>query len=175
MTRQVEREAVHRMHGSIRELVEESGYEYVWSGLALEEGRTVLRVLIDSLGGINVKDCEIVSRKLGRMLDDSDPGLPDRYFLQVSSPGIERPLFKISDYERFSGKRAKIRLKSGLDGRKNLTGTVISISGETVLFREDGSGEISVPFNDISRANLVFEMPGPEKPVAKGKKKRGQQ
>ncbi len=49
MTRQVEREAVHRMHGSIRELVEESGYEYVWSGLALEEGRTVLRVLIDSL------------------------------------------------------------------------------------------------------------------------------
>ncbi|MBP7078837.1 MAG: ribosome maturation factor RimP, partial [Synergistales bacterium] len=70
MSKPAERDALRRMHGSIRELVEASGYEYVWSELVMEEGRSVLRVLMDSLGGVNVKDCETVSRKLGRMLDD---------------------------------------------------------------------------------------------------------
>lgn len=175
MTRPVERDALRRMHGSIRELVEASGYEYVWSELIMEEGRPVLRVLLDSLGGINVKDCEVVSRKLGRMLDDLYPGLPDRYFLQVSSPGVERPLMTLSDYGRFAGKRAKVRLKEGVDGRKNLTGTILSASGDVVRFDEDELGEVALPFADISRANLLFEMPGPSGPEVKGKKKRGQQ
>ena len=175
MTRPVERDALRRMHGSIRELVEVSGYEYVWSGLIMEEGRPVLRVLIDSLGGVNVKDCEIVSRKLGRMLDDLDPGLPERYYLQVSSPGVERPLVSMSDFERFTRKRVKVRLKEGVNGRKNLTGTILSASGDVVRFDEDELGEVALPFADISRANLLFEMPGPSGPEVKGKKKRGQQ
>jgi len=175
MARQIEKETMRRMHGSIRELVEATGYEYVLSELALEDGRPVLRVLIDSLGGINVKDCEIVSRKLGRILDDFDPGLPERYFLQVSSPGVERPLITMSDFERFAGKRARIRLKESVNDCKNLTGTIVATSGEVVLFDDDELGQVNIPFVDISRSNLVFEMPGQARTDVKGKKKRGQQ
>jgi len=175
MTMENERAGLYGVHKEIKDLVERSGYEYVWSELVQEEGRHVLRVYIDSLGGINVRDCETVSRRLSRMLDESDPGLPEKYFLQVSSPGVERPLIRISDYERFSGKRAKIRLKNEVSGKKSLTGSILAVKGDSIDFDDDDDGLFNIEFVEILKGNLLFDLPVPQKHVNKGKKKRRQQ
>lgn len=175
MTRENERTGLHRIHQEIRDMVESSGYEYVWSEVVFEDGRHILRVFIDSLGGINVRDCETVSRKLSHRLDEYDPGLPERYLLQVSSPGVERPLINLSDYVRFSGKRAKIRLRNELKGRKSLTGAIIAAEGDQILFNSDEDGIVNIAFDDILKGNLLFDLPVRQKPVNKGKKKRRQQ
>lgn len=163
------------VHESIREMVEHSGYEYVGSELVTEEAHSVLRVYIDSLGGINVKDCETVSRRLGKMLDEIDPGLPERYFLQVSSPGVERPLLVFSDYERFIERKIRLKLKESIDERKTLAGIIESaVDGEIVLFEEE-AGRVNISFENILKANLVFEMATPNKPGKKEKNKRRHQ
>ncbi|MBN1332380.1 MAG: ribosome maturation factor RimP, partial [Synergistales bacterium] len=155
---------IRSVHESIRVMVENSGYEYVGSELATEEGHSVLSVYIDSLGGINVKDCEIVSRRLGKMLDEIDPGLPERYFLEVSSPGVERPLLVFSDYLRFAGKKVRLKLKDPLDERRTLVGIIDNaVDGEIVL-QEEEAGSIVISFDRILKANLVFELKKPEKP-----------
>ncbi len=163
------------LHENFRDIVEGQGYEYVGSELASEDGRTVLRVLIDSLGGINVKDCEIVSRIIGKWLDDSDPGLPERYMLQVSSPGVERPLLRPGDFSRFKGKKARIRLKEAEKDKKTLVGVIENVAGEMIIIDDEESGNLEIHFDNISKANLVFEMPGKSKPGKKDRKRRGQQ
>ena len=165
------------VHESIREMVENSGYEYVGSELATEEGHSVLCVYIDTLGGINVKDCEIVSRRLGKMLDEIDPGLPEKYFLQVSSPGVERPLLLFSDYSRFAGKKVRLKLKEPINERKTLLGIIENAVDGIIVLLEEETGRIDISFDSILKANLVFELTIPTKP-GKGKKdknKRRQQ
>ncbi|MDO9509051.1 MAG: ribosome maturation factor RimP [Thermovirgaceae bacterium] len=170
-----ETSGISRIHDNIRELVENCGYEYVGSELLVEDRRSVLEVFIDSLGGINVKDCETVSRRLGKMLDEGNPGLPERYFLQVSSPGVERPLLRFGDYERFVGKMVRIKLREAVIERKTLTGVIeSSIDGKIVLL-ECEAGSLNILFENILKANLVFELPKSNKPGTKEKNRRRQQ
>ena len=86
-----------RLTQDIETIVADLGYECVHAGLAAEEGRPVLRVMIDSIGGIDLGDCERVSKAVNRRLDSQEPGelneISERYYLEVSSPGLERPLF----------------------------------------------------------------------------------
>lgn len=166
---------IRRVHESIRGLVEQSGYEYVGSELLSEDGRPVLCVYIDSLGGINVKDCETVSRRLGKILDEIDSCLPERYFLQVSSPGVERPLLVFSDYERFVGKKIRLKLRESIDGKKTMTGVIGSSIDGMIILIEDEAGRVDIQFDNIVRANLVFDPPSPCKPGKKEKNKRRQQ
>jgi ribosome maturation factor RimP len=162
-------------HEGIKDIVESKGYEYVGSELVSEDGRPVLRVLIDSLGGLNVKDCETVSRIVGKWLDESDPGLPDRYMLQVSSPGVERPLLRPEDFARFQGKKARVRLREAEKDRKTLAGVIGEVNGGNIIIDDEEAGSIEIHFENIAKANLVFEMPGKSKPGKKDRKRRGQQ
>ena len=162
---------------AVAELVERLGYECVNVGVKTDSARIRLQILIDSLGGINVRDCETVSKSVNRFLDEEDfPELSGHYYLEVSSPGVERPLFTPEQYARFKGREARLRLAEPLEGRKTLTGVIEEVDGECVgLFVEAEERSISVPFRKIKSGSLVFRGLEPEVPQGKpkgGKKRR---
>ena len=144
---------------AIEKRVAELGYECVNVALITEERRPVLRIMIDSIGGINVGDCETVSKAVSRWLDapDSAAGsdLGDRYYLEVSSPGLERPLFTPADYERFKGKEARLRTSELVDGRKTHVG-FIAASDDLGVTLHTEQGARNLRFAGITRATLVF-------------------
>ena len=159
----------------IEEIVAGLGYECVHAGIKSDFGKLRLQILIDTLGGINVDDCEAVSKRVSRFLDDS-PDLPEldkgRYYLEVSSPGVERPLYKLEDYERFAGREARIRLAKPIEGRKTFTGELLGLEGDSVRLMCEGT-ERRIPFGDIRSANLVYRFDeGTDTPKrTKGRKK----
>lgn len=142
----------------INNIVESLGYECVNVSLRTDFGRTKLQILIDTLGGINAGDCELVSGHVSRYLDGIEdvPGLDKgRYYLEVSSPGIERPLFRLGDYERFQGKEARVRLSKLIDGRKTFTGIIQRVEDDAVIMLCDKQ-EKDIPFSLIKGGNLVY-------------------
>ena len=144
---------------SIENIVTSLGYECVNVSLRSEFGRGLkLQILIDTIGGINAGDCELVSGHVSKYLDTS-PEIPElqkgRYYLEVSSPGIERPLYRLEDYTRFQGKEARLRLSSPIEGRKTFTGIIQQTLDDNVsILCEDG--EKLIPFSSIKGGNLVY-------------------
>ena len=123
----------------------------------LQKGRrSLLRVFIDKPEGVTHHDCEVVSTQLSAILDVEDL-VPGSYTLEVSSPGVERRLHKPSDYERFTGKKVRLILKQPIDGRRQLTGTVDGFAGGTISLTTDQGQQQRIAFEDVERANLVFE------------------
>ncbi|WP_460813645.1 ribosome maturation factor RimP [Luteimonas pelagia] len=106
--------------------------------------------------GVTVDDCEAVSREVSAQLDVADP-ISGNYTLEVSSPGLERPLFSLAHFERFAGESAKVGLKLPQDGRRKLTGRILRVEGGTVVFAIDGAADAEFPvaFDNIDRARLV--------------------
>ena len=103
---------------------------------------------------MTVDDCTEISRSVSALLDVADP-IESAYMLEVSSPGLDRPLTRPEDYDRFSGFEAKIELAQPLDGRKRFKGRILGRAGEQVRLRGEG-GEVSLPFGDITKAKLVI-------------------
>jgi len=130
------------------------------------EGGLVLRVLIDVLnaetlpagvGGVTLDDCTRVSRSLSRVLDDTayDDLLPSHYRLEVSSPGIERPLVKPRDFERFAGRKARVQTKQVVAERKSFTGTLVGLRDGLVVLRDERGTDLDIPFSEIAKAHLI--------------------
>ena len=147
----------------LRKIVEALGYECAGISFTVEEKKHYLRVYIDSIGGILVKDCETVSKKMSQFLDEHEDVIPGNYFLEVSSPGLERPLFTVEDYIRFSGKKARLKTKTALNGQKRFTGLIEGVRDGKILFVPEEENPLNsdevleIPFDTISRGNLVFE------------------
>jgi len=121
------------------------------------EGRGwVLRIFIDKPGGVTIGDCTKISELVGRILDKEDI-IHHSYVLEVSSPGIERPLVKPEDYERFKGEKAKITLKEPLEGRRNFTGIIIGFKNGMVFIEVEGRVR-ELPFDMVKKANLQPEI-----------------
>ncbi|MGY1409673.1 ribosome maturation factor RimP [Luteimonas sp. A611] len=122
-------------------------------------GGAVLRLYIDvpqaeaATRVVTVEDCESVSREVSAQLDVEDP-ITANYTLEVSSPGVDRPLFDVAQFARFAGERAKVGLKLPQDGRRRLTGTIVSVDAGTVVFDVDGV-MIEVSADNIDKARLV--------------------
>jgi ribosome maturation factor RimP len=116
----------------------------------------VLRIYIDKPGGITHGDCERVSNQVGTLLDVEDL-ISNRYVLEVSSPGIERGLYKRADYERFSGSRIKVRVSEPIDGQRNFRGKLIGLIDEKISLDADGRGQIEIPYEQIVKANIEYE------------------
>jgi ribosome maturation factor RimP len=133
------------------------GYELVGVEFNRGGGHGTLRVYIDRDSGISVDDCAAISHQVSGILDVEEP-IKQAYDLEISSPGIDRPLFKLADFERFAGRVAKIRLAAGLDGRRNFKGRLVGVD-EAGLIKIEVDGEnFDLPFADIARANLVGEI-----------------
>ena len=102
---------------------------------------------------VTIEDCEAVSREVSAQLDVEDP-ISGNYTLEVSSPGVDRPLFDAAQFARFAGERAKVGLKLPQDGRRRLTGTIVSVDGGTIVFDVDGQ-PFEVSADNIDKARLV--------------------
>ena len=147
----------------LREIVEQAGaelgYEVVDLLFAKEGSSRVLRVFIDRPGGITIKDCEVFSEHLGALLDKKDP-IPGAYLLEVSSPGIDRPLTKPEHFLRFAGEPAELRLYSPWQGRKKIKGILAGWSAEedgAVLVEVDGE-KLAIPWRMVAKARLDPEI-----------------
>jgi len=138
-------------------LLNESGYELVWVQVAGVAGRQIARIFIDKPGGVSVEDCAAASRMLEPLIEGSDV-FQGSYNLEVSSPGLERPLFKSKDYERFIGRKARLRLRQPIGNRRNFSGILRGLKDETHVLIELEGGELrEIPLGQVQRANLVFE------------------
>jgi ribosome maturation factor RimP len=152
----------------LAKMIEEAGFECVGVDLSTSGSGSVLRVYIDTPDGVRHEDCERVSRLVADYLDTCDEEgrawFAEHYFVEVSSPGIERPLFTIGHYHRFVGRLACVSLKN----RRKITGVIASVDDEkgVELVSKDGRTAETVPFGDIKRGNLVFVL-------EKGEKKSG--
>ena len=137
-------------------VVEKMGYELLGTEYQGSRGSGTLRLYIDSPEGITLDDCEAVSFQVSGVLDVEDP-IPGRYSLEVSSPGLDRPLFKPEHFERFAGQRAKLRTDQPRDGQRNFRGTLRGMRGDDVVLELEEGEEVALPLEDIERARLVPE------------------
>ena len=103
---------------------------------------------------MTVEDCADISRQISAVLDVEDP-IRSAYTLEVSSPGLDRPLTRPKDFQRFAGYEAKLETRFPIDGRRKFTGKLIGIDGEVVKLKDD-AGEVSLPFTQIQKAKLVL-------------------
>ncbi len=138
----------------IKPVLDEMGMELVEVEYLVDRGRWTLRVYIDKSGGVTVDDCAQVSGEIGVLIDVDDL-VPQKYVLEVSSPGLDRPLRKQEDFDREKGKKVKIRLKEPLDGQRHFTGYLVRIEPETIYVEVDGH-EKAIPFQSLQKANLVY-------------------
>lgn len=142
-----------RIAALVEGAVENEGYHLVDLEYKGDSRSGVLRIFIDKPeGGVSVDDCQKVSEMVSPMLDVENV-IEGRYFLEVSSPGINRRIRKREDFERFAGSRVKIQLRSPLDGRKNITGVIEGVEENEVVVRDRDKAN-RVPLAAISRANL---------------------
>ncbi|WP_319523118.1 ribosome maturation factor RimP [uncultured Desulfosarcina sp.] len=134
-------------------LCQSEGLELVHVEYQREPGGVTLRIYLDKTGGVTLDDCVDVSRQLEDLLDVHASDLPP-YRLEVTSPGVDRPVGKLEDYRRFTGQRARIRLAEPVDGRKNFTGVLDGVSEEKIRLKMD-DGIVHLDFSDILRARLI--------------------
>ena len=120
-------------------------------------GQRLVRIAIDKPAGVTHADCELVSHQVGTILDVEDVVPDGRYTLEVSSPGVERKLFKPQDYQRFQGKKAKISLRDPVEGRRNWEGTLAGFADGCVTLETEPGKARTFPLEQIQKANLKFE------------------
>lgn len=116
----------------------------------------LVRVFIDKPGGVTHTDCAEMSYHLGTTLDVED-FISSAYTLEVSSPGLERGLYKREDYERFAGRAARLKTRERVGNQRNFAGTILGVEGEDVLFDDKTTGRVRVPLRSIAKANLEVD------------------
>ena len=128
------------------------GIEFVGARIGRTSQGLTLQVFIDHMNGVGIDDCSRVSEQLSAVLEVENP-IARHYHLEVSSPGLERPLFRGRDFERFVGERAKLSLLFEVEGHRSFTGLISGVSEENVLI-EDSEGPHRVPLASIRVASL---------------------
>jgi len=136
-------------------LLPSMGLELVEVQFRREGHGWVLRLFIDCETGITIDHCADVSREISDFLDVED-FIEHQYHLEVSSPGLERPLKTVRDYERFIGRKAKIKLRETVDGEKVYVGEIQSVQGEGIELAVKDKGVVSLPFEHIRKARLAL-------------------
>ena len=133
-------------------VVEAMGYEF-W-GLDYIQGRgAVLRIFIDHDDGISVDDCAAVSHQVSGVLDVEDP-ISGEYNLEVSSPGMDRPLYTLEQFQRYLGEQVQLRLLAPVAGKRRLKAVLEAVEDDTLVMKA-GAEELRVPHSQVDRANLV--------------------
>lgn len=127
----------------------------LWGVERLSQGKySILKIYIDAEKGIDVDDCARVSRQVSALLDVEDP-FNGNYTLEVSSPGLDRRLFKLEQFEIFKGAQVKLSLRRPYDGQRRFTGILCGVEKDDVVLRSNNDEEILFPFEQIEKANIV--------------------
>lgn len=160
-------ELQQRISDIVEPLLVREGFELVDVEIIGRGPGTIVRIYIDKPGGVTLDDCAYVSEAVDPMLDVEDP-IETAYNLEVSSPGLDRPLRKPADFERFAGSKVKVKTYGPIPGagsRKVFTGQLQGIEGEEIRVDVDGT-VYSIELPDIAKANIVYEFED-EKPTGK--------
>jgi ribosome maturation factor RimP len=138
-------------------IAQERGLEVVHTEFVSGPRTPVLRVYIDKPGGVNHEDCAAVSLHLGTVLDVED-FIQTAYALEISSPGLERELYNLGDYERFAGSLAKLKTDTPLGGQRNFRGRIAGVNENRVIFQDRTKGLVEIPFAMIAKARLEIDL-----------------
>lgn len=128
------------------------GIEYRPSGK-----HSLLRVYIDRAEGVSVEDCSAVSYQVSGLLDVEDP-IPGNYTLEVSSPGLDRPLFLERDFDRFAGQEVKIRMRFPIEGQRNFRGLLQGLQEQQVVIEEQDGKRVHLPLDQVEQARLIPDL-----------------
>lgn len=133
------------------------GLELVHAEVAGPDNKPIVRIFIDKPNGVTHQDCSEVSLHVGTVLDVED-FISASYTLEVSSPGLERGLYKPRDYERFAGSLARLRTRKPINGQRNFRGRLLGMEGAEVLFEDRTSGRVQIALESIAKANLELDV-----------------
>ncbi|HQU84874.1 MAG TPA: ribosome maturation factor RimP [Pyrinomonadaceae bacterium] len=140
-----------------KRIADENKLELVHCEIVGSKRNQTVRVFIDKEGGVTIEDCSNFSRNLEAVLD-ADDLIPTAYVLEVSSPGLERELYSLQDFIKFSGSLAKVKTNQPINGQKNFSGRIVSVKGEEIIFSDKTNGEVSFPYNTVAKANLEIDL-----------------
>lgn len=147
------RKLLEKVESVVTPVIEGLGFELIDSEYLNEQGRLVLRLYVDKpLGGISIGECADVSRAVAGVLDVEDV-VPQRYNLEVSSPGLNRPLKKLADFERFAGQNVRLKTKEPIQNRANYFGILKGIKGNNIIMVVDGV-EYDLPHDMVAKAKI---------------------
>jgi len=139
----------------LKPAAEALGYEFLGIEYIAQGKHSILRIFIDHENGINVDDCASVSHQVSGILEVEDP-ISSQYTLEVSSPGLDRPLFTLAHFQQVVGKNVELRCHLGVDGRRKFKGELVAVEGEQLILKVDNQ-DYTVEFSDVDKANLVAE------------------
>ena len=147
---------MHPLQNMLEPVVAKLGYELV-RVLTIGQKNPTLQIMIDRLddSNITVDDCATVSRAVSELLDEKDP-IDGQYSLEVSSPGLDRPLTKIEHFKRFAGYEAKIETLVEVDSRKRFKGCLGETDSQNRIHIDMNGTDYAIPFDDINKAKLII-------------------
>ena len=147
---------IGRLREIAAQIAEKNGVELVQiEDKGAGKARTIC-IYIDKPEGVSHEDCAGLSREFGEILDAEDL-IETEYTLEVSSPGIERELYSLRDFEKFAGSLAKVKTKTAIEGRKHFRGKILKIEGEEIFFDDKQGGKFSFPYSAVAKANLEYD------------------
>lgn len=149
---------IKKLEDLIKLPIEEDNYELVDIQYSKRGKDWTLQIFIDKEGGVNLDDCEKMSEKLAAILDKTNL-IQNSYILEVSSPGIERPLKKLKDFVRFIGKKVSVRLKTPIMNCRDFQGKISSVQEDSIEIEISQDNRITIPFSEIIFAQLKPDLP----------------
>ena len=146
---------VNQIYEMVKPIADELNYQIYHIEYVKENGEYYLRIYIEKEGGITLSDCEALSRRVSDVMDEKDP-IADPYFLEVSSPGLNRTIFTEEHYKRFIGREVMVRFTKAIDGKKNAKGILKEVNEDNIIVEADTL--ISIPKEKIKSANIEGEI-----------------
>lgn len=146
-----------RIRNIAERATDEKGLEFVHLELAGTKRNQVVRIYIDKPGGVTVEDCSDVSRSVEAAMDVDD-FMPSPYVLEVSSPGLDRELYSLADFRKFTGSKAKAKVRDADGNAKSYNGRILAVDGDEITFEDRSEGEVKFPYSSVAKANLKFDI-----------------
>ena len=146
---------VNEIYEMVKPIADELNYDIYHVEYVKENGELYLRIYIEKEGGITLSDCEALSRRVSDLMDEKDP-IKDPYFLEVSSPGLNRTLFTEEHYKRFIGREVMVKFTKSVDGKKNIKGILKEVNEDSIVVEADQL--INIPKDKIKSVNIEGEI-----------------
>jgi len=148
---------IERIREVAARVAQGNGLELVHAQIVGASKSLTVRVFIDKSDGVTHEDCSLFSREFETVLDQED-FIPAAYLLEVSSPGLERELYSLKDFEKFVGSLAKVKLSQMIDGQKNFRGRIAGIETDEIVFEDNTRGTVRFPYSAVAKANLEIDL-----------------
>lgn len=146
-----------RINEAALEVANKCGVEFVHAEVLGAKRDSIVRIYIDKEGGVTIDDCTRYSSAIEEIFDAEDL-IPWAYVLEVSSPGIERELYSLADFVKFTGELAKVKVSIEINGQKNFVGVISEVEDHLITFEDRTCGAVTIPYETVVKANLKIDL-----------------